>query len=151
MKQPTLVSVPDENKYELVIDYEIVVDGTEIVVPKYFRYDGASIPAPAWQLTFSPFHPDVMLPSLIHDWVFYNHQINRDALDEIFYRLLRDNGVNYLKANTMWAAVRATGGIFWDNDDEDNNMLLELCIKVRDSPNFERYKFPQTTIEACDS
>ena len=81
---------------------------------KYFRYDGASIPAPAWQLTFSPFHPDVMLPSLIHDWVFYNHQINRDALDEIFYRLLRDNGVNYLKANTMWAAVRATGGIFWE-------------------------------------
>ena len=61
LKQPSLTPVPDQNKYELSRDYEIEVMGVDIVVPKFFRYDGASIPAPAWQFTFSPFHPDVML------------------------------------------------------------------------------------------
>ncbi len=150
LKQPTLTPHSQENKYELVRDYEIEVEGVKIVVPKFFRYDGASIPAVAWQLTFSPFHPDVMLPSLIHDWLFYNHQEDQDTTDDIFYRLLRDNGVNYLKASTMWAAVRTGGKLFWDNDREDKAMLVSLCKKVKGRPNFSRYKFPQEIIRQCD-
>lgn len=151
LKQPFLNPIPPENKYELFRDYEITVNGVDIVVPKFFRYDGASIPSPAWQLTYSPFHPDVMLPSLVHDWMFYNHQENRDVTDEIFYRLLRDNGVNYLKANTMWAAVRTGGALFWDNDQEDIDTLVRLCKKVRDKPNYARYRFPNEVIQQCHS
>lgn len=147
LKQPSLTPHSQQNRYELIRDYEISIEGEEIVVPKHFRYDGASIPAAAWQLTFSPFHPDVMLPSLIHDWLFYNHQVDRDTTDELFYRLLRDNGVSYLKANTMWAAVRTTGGLFWDNDAEDKTMLVTLCKKVKNRPNFRKYKFPQEIID----
>ena len=147
LRQPSFTPHSLENKYELVQDFEITVEGVDIVVPKFFRYDGASIPAVAWQLTFSPFHPDVMLPSLVHDWLFYNHQENQDITDEIFYRLLRDNGVNYLKANTMWAAVRTAGELFWDNDREDKAMLIALCKKVKARPNFSRYKFPQAIID----
>ena len=48
LKQPSLKPHSTENKYELVRDYEIEVDGISIVVPKSFRYDGASIPPVAW-------------------------------------------------------------------------------------------------------
>lgn len=149
LKQPSLIPVPDKNKYELTRDYEIEVEGIEIVVPKHFKYDGASIPAVAWQLTFSPFHPDVMLPSLIHDWLFYNHQVDREMTDKILYRLLIDNGVNYLRANTMWAAVRVGGALFWENDEDDIEMLVKLCRKICKRPNFSRYQLPQEVIQQC--
>lgn len=146
MKQPTLKPIPTENRYELIRDYDLVIDDIEVVIPKSFRYDGASIPAAAWQLTYSPFNPDVMLPALIHDWLFYTHQVNRDKTDDIFFKLLRRNGVDYLKASAMWGAVRVGGGLFWDNDEEDIAMLVRLCKRVQNRPNFEKYQFPQEVI-----
>jgi hypothetical protein len=151
LKQPSLVPVPQENKYELVRDYEIQSEGFTIVIPKLFRYDGASIPAAAWQLTYSPFHPDVMLSSLVHDWIYYTHQTDQETADDIFYRLLRDNGVDYLRSNTMWAAVRSFGDRFWDNDPEDEDMLVRLCKKVRTRENFDRYHFPPHIIRRADA
>lgn len=150
LKQPSLVPLPAKNQYQLVRDYSVEIRDSLIVVPKYFRYDGASIPAAAWQLTFSPFHPDVMLPALIHDWLFFNHQVEREEADEIFYTLLRQNGVNSLRANTMWAAVRLGGGLFWDNDAADTAMLVELCQKVRQRAHFAQYQFPPAIVQQAD-
>lgn len=147
MKQPTLKPIPAENRYELLRDYELVIDGIEIVVPKSFRYDGASIPPAAWQLTYSPFNPDVMLPALIHDWLFYIHQVDREKTDDIFFKLLRRNRVDYLKASAMWGAVRLAGEFFWDNDEEDIAMLVKLCRRVKNRPNFDKYQFPPEVIE----
>lgn len=149
-RQPTLAPLPKENKYRLVRDFAIEVEGVLVVVPKYFRFDGASIPPAAWQLTYSPFHPDVMLPALIHDWMFYNHQENREVTDDIFYRLLKDNGVSDLKASAIWAAVRTAGELFWKNDEEDKKLLLWLCKKVKGRPNFDHYQFPPSIIQRCN-
>ncbi|MEP2652806.1 MAG: DUF1353 domain-containing protein [Paraglaciecola sp.] len=90
-----------------------------------------------------------MLPSLIHDWLFYNHQTDRETTDDIFYELLRKNKVSYLKATAMWAAVRAGGGLFWDNDKEDTEMLKKLCKKVRNRANYEGYQFPSEIKQLC--
>lgn len=147
LRQPSLSPNPSGNQYELVRDYKVVVDNIQITVPKYFRYDGATIPAAAWTFTFSPFHPDVMLPSLVHDWMYFNHQNTRDETDDVFYSMLRENGVNNFKANAMWAAVRAAGSLFWDNDEDDEAMLLKLCTKVRERPNFNNYLFPAHIVQ----
>ena len=82
--QPLLKPGPKDNKYQLTRDYKLVVRGINIVIPRYFMYDGASIPTLAWQFTFSPFHPDVILPSLVHDWMYYNHQEERETTDVSF-------------------------------------------------------------------
>lgn len=146
LRQPIVAPHAAENTYELRRDYSLETGNVAIVVPKFFRFDGASIPAPAWMFTYTPFHPDVMLPSLIHDWMYYNHQENRDITDDIFFTLLKNNGVSNFMANAMWGAVRAGGDFFWDNDDDDIEMLTALCRKVRQRPNFDGYKFPEGVI-----
>ena len=92
-----------------------------------------------------------MLPSLIHDWMYFNHQKDREETDDVFYRLLRDNGVNYLSANAMWAAVRTAGELFWESDEEDEEMLVKLCKKVRNRQNFDRYMFPKIILDRCET
>ncbi|PML80075.1 DUF1353 domain-containing protein [Enterovibrio norvegicus] len=151
LKQPKLFPNAIVNKYELTWDFEIVTEGVDIVVPKYFRYDGASIPAPAWQATFTPFHPDVMMPALVHDWLYYNHQVEIELVDDIFYRLLRDNGVDNLRANLMWGAVKAAGRFFWENDKEDLDYLEKLYRLVRNRENKDRYQFPQAIIDRVEN
>ena len=151
LTQPFLKPHPKENKYQLTRDYNLVVGNTNIVIPRYFMYDGASIPTLAWQFTFSPFHPDVMLPSLVHDWMYYNHQEDRETADDLFYGLLRESDVNHFKATAMWAAVRAGGELFWENDDHDTQMLLNLCERVRDRPGFDGYRFPADIVERVDA
>jgi len=88
-----------------------------------------------------------MLPSLIHDWMYYNHQADRDITDDLFFTLLKNNGVSNFMANLMWGAVKAGGEFVWDNDEEDIEMLTELCRKVFGRPNFEGYKFPRGIVD----
>lgn len=92
-----------------------------------------------------------MLPSLVHDWMYYNHQNDREETDDFFYRLLTDNGVNNRRANAMWFAVRTAGELFWENDDEDEEKLVKLCKKVRNRQNFDRYMFPKTILDKCET
>lgn len=149
MRQPILRPVPSEDKYELMEDYGIAVKDIEIVVPKFFQYDGASIPAAAWQITYTPFHPDVMLPSLIHDWLYGNHQVTQEVADDIFYELLIANRVNFVKAKAMRAAVQIGGEAYWENTGDQIISLVALCKKVKNSPNFERYRFPDKVKMMC--
>lgn len=149
LKQPKLQPSALTNKYELTWDFEIQVDGVDIVVPKYFRYDGATIPAVAWQITFTPFHPDIMMPALVHDWLFYNHQVDREQADDLLYQLLRQNGVDNLRANMIWGAVRAGGHFFWDNDEEDKEFLRTLYRLVKNRPSINRYQFPQEIVNTA--
>lgn len=67
MKQPTLRPFSKEEMYEVTRDYLVEIMDMEIIVPKLFRYDGASVPAIAWQLIHTPFNPLVMAPALVHD------------------------------------------------------------------------------------
>ena len=149
LRQPSLKPLPATNQYELVRDYNILVDNVRITVPKSFRYNGANIPAGTWAVIYSPFHPDVMLPSLVHDWMYFNHQNTRDETDDVFHSMLRENGVNNFKANAMWLAVRNFGGPYWENDADDEATLVKLCKRVRDRPHFNDYLFPDEIIQLC--
>ena len=146
LKQPFLVPHVAENNYELSRDYRLEMNNVTVVVPKFFKFDGASIPAPAWLFSYTPFHPDVMLPSLIHDWMYFNHQEDRDTADDIFFTLLKANGVSNFMANAMWGAVKVGGGLVWDNDEDDVAMLVRLCRKVSKRPNFKSYRFPDDVV-----
>lgn len=130
-KQPLLSPSPADEMYVLLKDYAASVDGVDYCVPGDFRYDGASIPEPAWTAIYSPFHPDVMAGALVHDWLYYCHPVTRDIADDVLYELLKANGVASWKRNAVYQAVHTFGGAHWDNDSSDVDYLKTLYEQVK--------------------
>lgn len=147
MHQPSLYPVPEANKYEVAEDFEYNDNEVTVVVPRYFRYEGASIPSYAWQLVHTPFSPLVMMPALIHDWIYYNHQIEREKADALFFALLKTTGVSAFKRSIIKFAVKLTGANYWKNEERHILELVEIAEKLRDRPNFDRYHFPEEVLQ----
>lgn len=146
MLQPALRPIPSAVKYELAEDFEYACDEFTIVVPRYFRYDGASIPSYAWQLVHTPFNPLVMMPALLHDWLYYNHQIDRVRADTLFNDLLRETGVSKPRRSIIRFAISLTGGKYWENHEMQILEMLDLAKRLKDRPNFDRYQFPEEVL-----
>lgn len=135
---------PDMNKledaYEVAEDVATEREDVTIKVPKFFQFDGASIPPLAWQIIGSPFHPRFMTAAVFHDWLYHTHQIDREASDELFYELLIASGVRKTKAVLMKGAVESFGGWYWDNDKDDRAYLKRLAERIdkdgRDPANY---------------
>lgn len=126
---------PDLNKleeaYEVAGDLATKAAGAVIRVPKFFQYDGASIPPAAWQTIGTPFEPRFMVPAVFHDWLYHTHQIAKDDTDDLFYDLLVANGVNKVKAALMKAAVETFGNWYWNNDSDDLAYLKRLASRIK--------------------
>lgn len=94
-------------------------DGTLYIVPANFTNDLASVPRVFWG-ALDPTN-DVAPAALVHDWLYATRgvvrpwlpRITRAQVDAILYRALRANGVGYIRARTMWAAVRVGGASAW--------------------------------------
>jgi len=82
--QPVYNEISKNLEYQSVKDYQIIFKKNTIIVPIFFSYDGATIPPMFWQSIYSNFDPIVMTPALIHDWLYSNHQINRDETDKLY-------------------------------------------------------------------
>lgn len=94
-------------------------DGFLYIVPPHFKNDLASVPSICWP-AIDPTN-DVAKAAVPHDWLYatrgfvrpYLPPISRAKADAIFYRALRANGAGYVRAQTMWLAVRAGGAKAW--------------------------------------
>ncbi len=127
---------PDPNKleeaYEVVADIQTKIGSITIKVPKFFQFDGASIPSPAWQAIGTPFMPRFMTASVFHDWIYHTHQVQKDASDQLFYDLLIADGVNKTRAWMMRVAVESFGASYWENDKGDLDYIRRLAKRIRD-------------------
>lgn len=139
MKELILVPVlkPDKNKleeaYEVFEDIGENIGNVLINVPKFFQYDGASIPVYAWQFIGTPFNPRFMKAAVFHDWLYHTHQVNRASADEIFYKILIQCGVGKTKAILMREAVVNLGGWYWENSADDLQYIQRLTKLILDS------------------
>jgi len=129
------VAEPDLNKledaYEVAEDIATKNAGATIRVPKFFQYDGASIPSPAWQAIGTPFQPRFMIAAVFHDWLYHTHQLDKKTTDALFYRLLLAHGVRKTKAVLMLAAVESFGTWYWINDKDDRDYLKRLAARIK--------------------
>lgn len=113
------------------------------VIPGYvFEFDGASIPWIGQALTYSPFHPIVLLPSGLHDYAYLTHCISRCRADELFYRILLLNGADPDRARAMYSAVRIVGRYFWTQTKADIKKLHHMYQMCRERDEFESYGIP---------
>ncbi|KID56194.1 hypothetical protein JF50_18135 [Pseudoalteromonas luteoviolacea] len=114
------------NAYELVEDFAYEHDCKVHWVPKFFQYDGASIPKVAYYLVGTPFNPRYMQAALVHDWLYHTHELDRAVADHLFYIMLRQSGVRHSTATIMKYAVELFGRWYWHNDAADIAYKEEL-------------------------
>ena len=78
----------------------------EWVAPLGSVIDGASIPRVFWSLIGSPFSGKYRRASVLHDVYCESKTETRAATNKMFYEAMRLDGVNYIKAKTMYLAVK---------------------------------------------
>ena len=144
----TLVLKPDHSRelYELTQNFNVQVRGEEIWIPSGFKYDGASIPSAVWQAIYTPFNPMVMVPAVVHDWLYYNHQVRRKKADKILRDLLRRNEAPTAKVWAIYQAVRSFGKPYWNNNNRDIKFLKSLYKKHELDNEVDKFKFPDAVI-----
>lgn len=109
----------DDDERELVDAYHV----RSWTIPAGFRWNGASIPKVAWSIIGSPFTGRYQRAALLHDFL-YEFQgwppagcgprvHSRKAVDVLFYRMMREDGVGWWRAKIMYSAVRVGGGRAW--------------------------------------
>ncbi len=92
-----VVFIIEVRKWEVTENWHYKLnDGTELVIPEGFQFDGASIPRPFWAI-LSPIGL-LLIPGLLHDYGYKYDQI---------WQLDPDNGVLAYK--------QGAGKPFWDN------------------------------------
>lgn len=142
MNQPCLVPVPWRNLWCVNEDFEVQVRGHKIVVPEFFLIDGASVPMALWPVCYHPFDTRVIAAALVHDWLYWSHQVDKYEADLIFLDLLLQNGADKMKAYAMYQAVAIFGENYWPLSADDVQLLRLLYISVKDSLRFHEYHFP---------
>jgi hypothetical protein len=95
------------------VEYE-TDDGHVYVAPLDMVFDGASIPRAAWSAVGHPFDARYLPAAVIHDALYQQQVTTRARADAVFREALRANGVNRVRATTMWLAVRVGGAGGWN-------------------------------------
>lgn len=96
-------------------DLEFAIDDWLYKVPDGFEFNGASIPPFLWNVLYKPEDPAVLLPALIHDWLYriQPNSVTRKIADDAFLALLGWTKASRWKSKVMWAGVRLFGWVPW--------------------------------------
>ena len=79
------------------------------VIPAGFICDGASIPQSLWVVFGSPFDFEYRKAAFLHDFLYRNAVISKAEADQLFYDALREIGLGYTKAQSIYLAVKFFG------------------------------------------
>jgi hypothetical protein len=125
---------PDHAKlaeaYEVAADVFRTVGNTTIRIPKFFQYDGSSLPMPAWPIFGTPFSPQLMGASVFHDWLYHTHQVAKKTADRLFHQMLVEDGVDEQRAWMMKTVVAEFGEPSWQNDARDKAYIARLTHRI---------------------
>ena len=115
-----LIDVHHENDRGDIItlreELRIVWNGKVLTVPANFECDGASVPRFLWGSVSPQIHPCTLRGAVAHDYL-YRHQPpgwSRKEADQLFYDLIREDGLSWFRAKKAYWGVRIFGGESWD-------------------------------------
>ena len=102
-------------------------------VPAGFFYDAGSIPSLFWQLTYSPYHPILLAPTLAHDWAYFSHCMSKQDADDTLYAMMMQLDASALKSGAIKKAVQVFGNSFYERDSVDFLYLSILRSQITNS------------------
>jgi hypothetical protein len=103
------------SKFELLAPYRAIWSGGEITVWKGFVHDFASIPRIARSII--PQMGNHNGPAVVHDFTYRHHWFARGHCDALFLAAMKVAGVNWLRRNIIYLAVRVGGWVAWNKMD----------------------------------
>ena len=88
----------------------------DLTVPAGFESDGASVPRFFWRIVFPPGDQKALRAAFLHDYIYRTHPAgwSRAAADELFRRVLIEDGVSRNSAALAYYGVRLFGGSSWE-------------------------------------
>ncbi len=124
-----VVFIFDVRKWELMENWHYQLDDTvELIIPKGFRFDGASIPRPFWAI-LNPVGL-LLIQGLLHDYGYKYNQIwqltsdgqivpyqkgaGKDFWDNLFKQVGKDVNGFFLINIIAWLAVAIAGNGAWN-------------------------------------
>jgi hypothetical protein len=95
--------------FRLKAPFSYISSQGTITVPAGFDTDGASIPRVFWSI-LDPYGP-YFEAAVIHDWLYspHNRRFNRAQADDIFREAMYNNGLDWLRREAIYRAVRLAG------------------------------------------
>ena len=87
-----------------------------LTVPAGFSSDGASVPRFFWRIVFPPGDQKALRAAFLHDWIYRTHPAgwSREAADNLFRKLLIEDGVSQTSAGLAYWGVRLFGAPSWE-------------------------------------
>lgn len=126
------VYYPNKRGFDLLEDFVFVAaDGKKYSAPRCYWYDGASIPAFFWQITYSPFDPIVLPAAASHDWMFTSKIVSREVANETLEKLLLENGASKIKTGMIVKAVDTFSARYWEDTHQDRLYVEALKQRIR--------------------
>lgn len=111
---PVIQGNSDDETYHLEKKYyAILPDGQTLIVDSGFSFDGASIPELLYSFIGDPYSGRYVRAAFIHDCLYASELLPRKECDSIFLEIMKEHGVNWLKRNSMYLAVRVGGKEVW--------------------------------------
>ena len=112
---PLVITPPkkDQKFWELWRDFEYQTNAGEIIrIHKGFKTDGYSIPRIFWSIVGAPLilYPK---PAVLHDYLYHYKVYLRVKCDRLFLESMESVGVNYIKRQVRYRAVRIFGWLAW--------------------------------------
>ena len=103
------------NVYTLLEDVTVLWQTNTLVIPAGFKSDGASVPRFFWRSVFPPGDSRALTAAFAHDYVYRTHPAGwtRKMADDMFYDLLREDGVGWFNAQAAYWGVRLFGFSSW--------------------------------------
>lgn len=109
-EKKAIAKYPFENKAALKVTlFDLIKEVKhEFTIPKFYCWDGATIPRFFWRLIGAKTSAEFLIPSMVHDWMCIYHAsvgYDRNFSSRVFKALLVASGVGKAKAQIMYLAV----------------------------------------------
>lgn len=103
--------------FRLTRDMKYRWHGVTLIVPAGFESDGASVPRFLWSSVSPQIDPRTLAGAIAHDYIYRTQPAGwtKAEADDMFYDIIREDGLSWWKAQKAYRGVRLFGGSAWDN------------------------------------
>lgn len=102
-----LQKITGTKTWQVVRDFDFILDNKLYTVKKGFKTDLASTPRLSWVLF--PKSGIYTEAAVIHDYMYVEALLTKKKADKTFKKALKECGVGMIRRNAMYAAVRVGG------------------------------------------